>query len=157
MFTRRFDAAVKRKNYVEASQKFTHVFDLHYAPERDVYSRLDRHGDAEDMIRIIKVTSDDEMGRGRFVTFDRRLLDEYMLVTGTSLIRLFDFTRTSRNFNGWSDSRVEQAISRGGLHARLTIDCGQGSYMRGFQIIRTGARAESIRRRMWGIDEEMEF
>ncbi len=68
------------------------------------------------MIRVVPITSKDEMGRGRYVTFDRRLLDEYMLVTDTSLVRLFDFTRTNwPNFGGWTDARADRYIDRWGL------------------------------------------
>jgi hypothetical protein len=126
VFTRRFEARINRKSYVEALQKFTHMFDLHYVAERDSYCRLDEHGDIEDMIKIVKIASKDEMGRGRYVTFNQRLLDEYMLVTDTSLVRLFDFTRN-------------------------------GSYSRGFQIIRTNASAEAIRRRLWGTESEKQY
>jgi hypothetical protein len=158
VFTRWFEGGIKRKHYVEVLQKFTHLFDLHYVAERDAYCRLDEHGDIEDMIRVVAVPSKDEMGRGRYVTFDRWLLDEYMLVTDTSLIRVFDFTRTNwPNFGGWTEARADRPIDRGDLHVRLTIDPPQGSYSRGFQIVRTRASAEGIRRRMWGERDEKKY
>jgi hypothetical protein len=158
VFTRFFEGGIKRKRYVEVFQKFTHMFDLHYVAERDVYCRLDEHGDVEDVIRVVPIASKDKMGRGQYVTFDRRLLDVYMLVTDTSLVRLFDFTRTNRpNFRGWSDSRVDHPVVRGELNARLSIDAGNGSYSRGFQIIRTQASAETVRRRIWGINNERQY
>ena len=108
VFTRRLEGRIGRTSYVEALQKFTHIFGLHYLPERDAYCRIDKHG-AIALIRIVSVPSKDEWGGGRYVTFDRRLLDEYMFLTNTSLVRLFDFTRT-QGFGGWSDACAEQRV-----------------------------------------------
>ncbi len=158
VFTRHFEGHIGRKSYVEVLQKFTQIFDIHYVPERDAYCWIDKHGDVEDMIRIVAVSSKGEPSGDRFVSFDRRLLDEYLFVTNSALVRLFDFTRVDfRNFGGWTDARKEKRIAEGELYARVTTEAGKGSYLRGFQIIRTGASEQSVINRAWGKDEEKQY
>jgi hypothetical protein len=51
VFARSFDGRIDDRYYIEILQKFVHVFDLHFLPERNAYCRLDKHGDIEDVIR----------------------------------------------------------------------------------------------------------
>jgi len=154
VFTRRFDGHIGQKSYVEVLQKFTHIFDLHFVRERNAYCRIDKHGDVEDVIRIISMPSKREGWGNRLVTFNRRLLDEYMLVTKSALVRLFDVTRVDHDdFPGWG-ARVTTPVDIGALHARLTVEPGVGSYMRGFQDLRHGVTEQQVVKRVWGHDDE---
>jgi hypothetical protein len=56
VFSRRFEGRVGRKNYYEVLQKFVHLFDLHFLDERNAYCRIDKHGDIEEVIRIVNVS-----------------------------------------------------------------------------------------------------
>jgi len=113
VFTWRFDGHIGQKSYVEVLQKFTHIFDLHFVRERNAYCRIDKHGDVEEVIRIISMPSKREGWGNRLVTFNRRLLDEYMLVTKSALVRLFDVTRVDHDdFPGWGGPRHDSSGHR---------------------------------------------
>jgi hypothetical protein len=158
LFSRRFEGAIQHKSYIEVLQKFSHIFDLHFTPERNAYCRLDDNGDVEDVIRIFITPRHGERGGDRFVTFNRRELDEYMVLTDCALVRLFDFTRFDpSNFTAWTNSRKSQRIAEGDLQAELTIDSGQGSYSRGFQIIRPKITKQHIIDRVWRRSEHKQY
>jgi hypothetical protein len=93
VFTRFFEGRISRKSYIEVLQKFAHVFDIHHVPEQNAYCRLDEHGDVVELVKVTSIPEKRESRAGRFVTIDRKLLDEYMVLTDTSLVQLFDFTR----------------------------------------------------------------
>jgi len=63
VYGRDFSGRTSRdKNYFEFLQKFTHVFGLHYLPERNAYCRIDRRGDIEDIIRILSSPDEKTLG-----------------------------------------------------------------------------------------------
>jgi hypothetical protein len=158
IFTRFFEGRISRKSYVEVLQKFAHIFDIHYVPEQDAYCRLDEHGDVVELVKVTSIPEKRESRAGRFVTIDRKLLDEYMVLTDSSLVQLFDFTRVNfEEFVGWSDDREETRIANGDLYGRLTIDPGNGSYFRGFQIIRSRSTVQSIVNRIWESEGERQY
>jgi len=82
-----------KKGYFEVLQKFLHVFDLHLVEERASYCRLDRYGDVEDMIRIVEVPGKGDAFGASAIVINRELLDEYMVLTQSVIVRMFDFTR----------------------------------------------------------------
>lgn len=139
VFDRSFDGRQEQPSYIEILQKLTHLFDLHYVPEREAYCRFDDHGDVEDVIRIGKIPFDDlaGLGSGRIVTIKRDILDEYMTLTGQSLILLFDSTRfDSKKFVVWANSPKDYEQDP---EIWYYIECldSYASYLRGFQIIRS--------------------
>jgi hypothetical protein len=75
VFARSFEGHTERRSYIEVLQKFTHIFDLHFMPELKAYCRLNRHGDIDEVARIITVDAGREYHGGTVVTFDRQLLD----------------------------------------------------------------------------------
>jgi hypothetical protein len=97
-------ASPGEKHYIELLQKFAHIFGLHFVPERSAYCRFNEHGDIEDVVSIVRV--DDNSGRyrgGWIVTVDRAVLDEYMALTDTTIVRMFDIARFKpKQFGGWS-------------------------------------------------------
>jgi hypothetical protein len=52
---------------------------------------------------------------------------------------------------------VETRIADGDLYGRLTIDPGNGSYFRGFQIIRSHSTTQSIAKRIWEPEGERQY
>jgi hypothetical protein len=156
IFTRSFEGYVGKKGYVELLQKFAHIFDLHYVSEQSAYCRLDRHGDVVPMVKIGSIdNAANPFDSGRYLTINRELLDDYMFLTGTALVRLFDFTRFHpESFGGWGDLRETTRIDNNMLHARLTIQRGTGSYLRGFQVLRTNTTQQSVIDRIWGREEK---
>jgi hypothetical protein len=113
VFVRTFEDYEPKGSYVEIVQRLLHVFDLHFLEERDAYCRLDRRGDLEDVISIISI--DDPTGHyrgGTVVTIRRAVLDEYMAVTDSVAVRMFDITRFRLNsFSGWSSgAKAEEKL-----------------------------------------------
>jgi hypothetical protein len=82
----------------------------------------------------------------------RDVLDEYMAVTDTSIVRMFDVTRTRRrSFAGWSDAAEKSEWEDGDLYFRDHIERSRASYMRGVQLVRSRmSRDEASRHVRWG-------
>jgi hypothetical protein len=145
LFARTFDGRIGNKTYYEVLQKFTHVFDLHYLEARKAYCRLDKHGDIEDVIRITEFPARGTDLGGTLVTFNRGLLDEYLALTDSKIVRMFDFTRCRfSGFRGWSGSHDSQFTEEPNLFYRSHIEPGHASYMRGCQIVPALTAKEEI-------------
>ncbi len=68
VFDRSFAGRVGEQRQCEILQEFVHVFDLLFLPERNSYSRFDKHGDLEDGIRIVQ-PSTSQNSDGGIVSF----------------------------------------------------------------------------------------
>lgn len=145
VFAREFVGRVGEKHYIEILQKFIHISDLHYLNENSSYCRLDRHGDVEEVVRIIKVSADGPMSGGTIVIVKREVLDRYATLTDSAIVRTFDFTRVRLSaFGGWRDSHDESTTDLGDLFFRKHIEAGHASYIRGCQIIRSQVSKDTI-------------
>jgi hypothetical protein len=148
VFARYFDGGSSKKSYYEMLQKFTHVFELHYVDERHAYCRLDRHGDVEDMIRIVETPGKGDESGANVVLFNRALLNEYLTLTDSVIVRTFDFTRfRPGTFSGWAAPHDARFHSDGDLQYRLHVELGHASYLRGFQLVRSLATKDAIIKR----------
>ena len=148
VFSRDFDGRTGKKGYYEILQKFTHLFDLHYMEERHAYCRLDGRGDVEDMVRVIEIPGKGEAFGTNVVVFNRNLLDEYLTLTDTTVVRTFDFTRFQPGkFSGWSNDHDRPPQADGDMHYRLHVEPGYASYLRGFQLVRSIATRDGIIKR----------
>ena len=156
VFSRRFEGHPDKKSYYEILQKVTHVFDLHYMEERHAYCRLDRNGDVEEAIRIIEMPGKGEAFGANVVVFNRDLLDEYLILTDSVIVRTFDFTRyRPGTFNGWAAAHNARVVSDGDMHYRYHCEPGYASYVRGFQLVRSSAtRGAIIKRFDYGAAED---
>jgi len=136
VFRRSFDGVQKGESPVELSQKLVHALDLHFVPERNSYCRLDKRGDIEDVIRVIRT----ELGPGResltAVTILAKDLSMYMTLADMALVYFFDFTRfNSGEFSGWGehpriDRKAPDLFYHGG-------SIGNASYVNGRMIVRS--------------------
>jgi hypothetical protein len=82
---------------------------------------------------------------GTIVTFSRDLLDDYMALTDSAIVRTFDFTRYRPDqFAGWSNTANTEHVTDGDVFYRLSIEPGHGSYMRGCQIVRSPKSKQSL-------------
>ena len=158
IFPRSFEGLVGETHYFEVLQELAHVFELHFVPERRAYSRLDERGDVEDFIRIVSVEGPDG-DIGTAIVFRRSLLDEWMLLTGTCIVQMFDFTRFRLSaFSGWSDNLAPDRAVAGDLIYRAVIQSGYASYTRGVQIVRPAVTQEVAFRRLdWTRRKEREY
>lgn len=151
LFARSFEGDPQRRVMIEVLQKFVHVFDLHFIDERKAYCRLDRHGDIEDVIRIISIGAKGEEPEGTFVTCDRQVLDQYAALTESTVVRLFDFTRYEPDqFGGWNINQEEHRSIGEDLFYRFGIDQGRASYARGCQIVRSNVDRHVILEEFFG-------
>jgi hypothetical protein len=148
VFARHFDGRPGEKNYYEILQKFTHLFDLHYMEERHAHCRLDGRGDVEDVISIVEIPGKGEEFGTKIVVFNRDVLDEYLVLTDSVIVRTFDFTRYQPgNFSGWADTHDARFQSEGDMHYRSHVEPGYASYLRGFQLVRSSATRDAIIKR----------
>lgn len=139
IFFRWFEGLKGYKPPLELSQRLVHSLDVHFIPERSAYSRLNESGDFEDIILIL---DDRETGTHRTIVAIRSdELARYLAVSGQSVVRFFDMTRTPKGFVAWPR----------GAHK----DCGQdlffsyaighrSSYANGRQIIRTSLTVKEL-------------
>ena len=122
--------------YYEILQEYTHLSDIHWRPEYGSYCRINQVGDID---QAISFTQDAEGSAVSLVSFHRDLLDQYLALTDSVLVRLFDFTLLLdlKSFQGWPDS-PEITIERSDtFFARQKVIPGYAAYTRGVQIIRS--------------------
>lgn len=159
IFPRSFEGIVGGdKGYWEVLQQFVHVFGLHFLQERSAYCWLDKRGDVEDVIRILRFSRNQGGGGGTVITFKRQIVDEWMLLTGTRLVRTFDFTRyRSPGFFGWSDAvQRPRRVEEESIYHRTVVEPGHASYVRGCQIIGPRSTTNLARRFGWATDDPKE-
>lgn len=136
IFIRSFAGDHSQDEYYEISQKITHVLDIHFMPERNAWCRLDRFGDIEDVIKIVRLDNFGKNETGIVITMQRKLLGHYANLTGSKLIRMFDFTRwNSKSFYGWEGEHKISSEESNNIFSRLAVYPNYGSYSRGFQIV----------------------
>jgi hypothetical protein len=158
VFSRSFEGYDDKKDYIEFLQKFVLIFDLHFVPHRNACCRLDKQGDLEEVIRITQIPATKGGWGGTVVTVSRSLLDDYMLLTSSALVRLFDFTLFDpSNFSGWGDGRKERSVTNEEYGYRITVQAGVGSYMRGVQIVRSSETMEELYNRLTKRYEEKQY
>jgi hypothetical protein len=145
VFRRDFEGRLGSPTYVEVLQKFAHVFDLHYLPEREAYCRLDDHGEIEDCIRIVRLKDGKGGPGGMVVTFLRELLDRYLALTDSVVVRTFDFTRLrSGSFGGWPIDVDRRRVVGEDIYYEYLVVPQYASFMRGVQIVRPRITKEDI-------------
>jgi hypothetical protein len=136
IFSRSFDGFEGEKQYFQLSQKFEHVFDLHYVRHKKAFCKLDENGDVQSVVQINNIEDSDPKFPGTVIFASRKILDEYLLSSRAVALRAFDFTRLDRRFHGWGEQRNETKCENGEFGYRLTIEAGVGSYLRGVQVVR---------------------
>jgi hypothetical protein len=128
---------------IELSQKLVHSLNLHFLPERKAYCKLDERGDIQDVIKLIDTKAKNNPIGLSIVLIDRKCLDQYMALSGTSLVLRFDFTRVDYDaFVGWGDiERYTKSESdlfyAGGL-------ANAGSFVNGALIVRSNTTVEQM-------------
>jgi len=126
------------RDYFEASQEYTHLTGIHWRPEYNAYCKFDHNGD---LAQTISIT----VGKGQdisLVTFTWPELEEYLAISDSSLVRMFDFTLLNHsNFSGWPDTAENKIeLSEDFFYRQKTY--GTMGYTRGIQIIRPRVTAE---------------
>ena len=138
VFARRF-AGVSDETSIELLQKLMHLYGLYYLEERSAYCRLDGRGDLEDVVAITRTDDSKEHRGGRIVvTIRRSVIDEYMAITDTTMVRMFDITRCNlRSFGGWTGDHDAELKTDDDLIYCRHVEPQHAGYMRGVQIVST--------------------
>ena len=127
--------------YFEVSQDYSHLTDIHYRPEHSAYCRFDDQGDLD---HIVTMCSEKAEGDLSVVTFKREPLEEYLAVSRSALVRMFDFTLLRHDdFDRWPDG-PEKLTKQGTLSYRQKVDPGKAAYTSGVQLIRPSRPSAEI-------------
>lgn len=123
------------RTYYELHQEYAHLAGIHWRPEMRAYCRFNDHGDIDPLVSI--TTRDDKGSNMVLVSFKWQPLEEYLAVSGASLVRMFDFTLLRRSeFSGWSNGAPEELQESNHFFYRRKVMPGYAAYTRGVQIIR---------------------
>jgi hypothetical protein len=150
IFGRSFDGDKSKHNYYEIGQRITHILDIHFMSEREAWCKLDRFGDIEDVVKITRLDKLDRNETGILISMQKQALGRYAGLTGTKLLRMFDFTRyKSESFGGWNGCNESSLEECGTVFSRLVVFPGYGSYSRGIQVADIRISQEELNRRFW--------
>ena len=151
IFARSFEGSQKQDTYYEINQEIAHVLEIHFVQERNAWCKLDKHGDLDDIFKIIKIDSFPKNQTGTIICLKKEALGEYAGIRNLKLIRMFDFTRyKSGDFIGWNDTRKASELSAAmSIFGSLTVDEDTGSYSRGFQFIDIKVPTEQVINNIW--------
>jgi len=135
IFARSFEGVPTRRQYYELNQKISQLLELHYMQERNAWCKLDNSGDIWDAIKIIKLDILPGYFSNNVIYANQQLLGEYAAVNDYLLLRMFDFTRVSKDFLSWSGDRNRVEISNvNNVYGNITIVSNVGSTSRGVQV-----------------------
>ena len=120
------------ESYFEILQEYSHLTDIHWRPEQHAYCRFDKQ--QGDLDPVVSITSKKYMA---LVSFKRKLLEQYLAVSNSVLVRMFDFTLLRQeNFSGWPDGDEKVFTESNDFFYRQKIIPGYAAFTRGVQIIR---------------------
>jgi hypothetical protein len=123
------------ENYYELHQEYAHLARIHWRPEARAYCRFNEHGDLDPLVSV--TTQEDKGSNIALVSFKWEPLEEYLAVSGASLVRMFDFALLRRSgFSRWSDGAPEEFQESDYFFYHRKVMPGYAAYTRGVQIIR---------------------
>lgn len=122
------------RDYIEVNQEYAHLTGIHWRPEEAAYCRFDENGDVRHCVSINIGGGGDDV---RLASFTWDELEEYLTISNSSLVRMFDFTLLKRNeFISWPDHVPEVVHVDSEDFFYRQRHCGNCAYTRGVQIIR---------------------
>ena len=136
VFRRDFEGSTGEGNsYFEVLQEYAHVAEIHWRPERHAYCCFDERGDFDQIVSVTTFEGTD--GKIELVSFKREPLEQYLAVSNSVLVRLFDFTlANSQTFHGWPDGKEFVFSEAPDFFYRQKVIAGYAAYTRGVQIVR---------------------
>jgi hypothetical protein len=131
------------RSYFELDQGYTHVTGIHFRPEFRAWCRFDENGD---LMPVVSVTDcDTDRVKPTLVTFKWEPLEEYLAITKSSLVRMFDFTLVDRRtFTSWPRGDEELIEEGPDIFYRRKIAPSHAAYTRGVQIVRLRRSPQEI-------------
>jgi hypothetical protein len=131
------------RNYLELHQEYAHLTGIHWRPEKRAYCRFNGNGDLEPIVSI--TNRDDKGSTMSLATFKWEPLEEYLVASNSSLVRMFDFTLFRKSgFSGWSNGPEQKILDADDFFYRRKVDGAQAAYTRGVQIVRPRRAAEAV-------------
>ena len=128
--------------YFEILQEYSHLAAIHWRPEQHGYCRFDEHGEFDN---VVSVTSKSGRGGVTLVSFRRAELEQYLAVSGSILVRMFDFMLLRHSeFKRWPNIPESTVRESDSLFYRQKVDPGKAAYTRGVQIIYSSRKKSEI-------------
>ena len=146
LFQRSFEGH-SQSSYWVLNQKIEQMLDIHHVEERKAYCRFDENGDYEDVIIL-------DFGRN-LCTIKKSDLNLLMLITNSTLVRVFDFSRKidAHDVGDYSerDTISNTSIKHAEIHARRGFwskgNEKVGCAIRGFQLLSISEPKEDLVKR----------
>lgn len=158
VFARTFEgwADEDERTYFEVHQEYTHLSGIHWRPEHRAYCRFDDNGDLAHVVSVTNkhVTANDVS----LVSFSWGPLEEYLTLSNSSLVRMFDFTLLRYgSFGGWPTGAEEYGRHGDNLFWRQKVSGSEAAYTRGVQIIRPRLPVERVYGAVKGHKQEPKY
>lgn len=152
VFLRSFDGWTgDDSSYIEISQEYAHVNNIHWRSEEEAYCRFDANGDIEHVVSLKLRRDRNSVSLASFKWFD---LENYLAASNSVLVRFFDFTLVdTSSFTGWGDE-PEELIHRSEEFFFKQKKTGASAYTRGVQIVRPRRSNADVKAYMGGDDAE---
>ena len=151
IFARSFNGVESMSKYYELNQRMSQVLDIHHMDERNAWCQLDKHGDIEEIVKIITVTNSQDKDCGTIVVMNKKALSMYASIENYSICRMFDFTRyRAKSFSGWGANSSPIEFNNGNdIFGTLVVYSGYGSYSRGIQLCDIRIPKKNIIEKFW--------
>ncbi len=133
VYIREFRDVPEVGEYVEISDRFKQIFDIHYIHERKEWCHIDENGDINPVICISGEKNKSSIYKDLVVLVKRDFLEQYASLTNSNLLRFFNSERTSIIFTEWESYAGPN--ERGNIYYNCEIQKNIASAFRGFQFI----------------------
>ena len=136
LFARDFDGKIT----IDILQEYLHLADIHWVPTQRAYCRFDDNGDYSP---VVTVTNKHDNSKVLLVTFKVPDLKQYLSLTESALVQMFDFSFV-RDPSSFSPSKIPESTIHESdrLFYLRRIDYESVSYTRGVHIVTTSLTDE---------------
>ena len=134
VFCRNFEGMSDTETaYIEILQEYAHITEIYWRSEQRAYCRFDERGNLD---HVVSVTSRETQQGATLISFKWDPLEQYLAVSNSVLVRMFDFALFRRKgFTSWPDGLESTITENDALFYRQKIINGYAGYTRGIQII----------------------
>ena len=150
IFLRTFEGCSERSSYMELNQRISHILNVHWIQNQQAWCEFNDRGELDNIIRF-KETED-----LKIATVRGRQLEELLFIYDATLIRVFDVNRPHLFYpNSDSTENPEYPTIDDDIFCRRVLSRDEFgtpcySYIRGFQLIRSAEKRESVWARITG-------
>ena len=121
------------RTYFEVLQEYAHLAGIHWRPEQRAYCRFDENGDLDHVVSITTRADDQDIV---LISFKRDPLEQYLAITNSTLVQMFDFTLLRREtFTSWPQRPEALVDQRDDFFYRQKVVAGFAAYTRGVQLV----------------------